>query len=382
MITKQELQRITKEKKMADISFMEKDYALTWALKAISENPLLSKSLIFKGGTCLSKIYAENYRLSEDLDFSTYKNTKVTPEEIKNELTNAFNKTKEIGSPELTIKSMHTNQGYIQFKVQYKAILEQAGTIKLDISLTEKVIYGSNILPVLELPYSDIESFKVHCYALQEIAVEKMRSLFQRGKSRDYYDIWKIMTTPNLEKKLMIQTTGLRSLLLEKCDLTDIPYKPELIFAQEQLQGAKDNWESSLGRMTVELPDFDKVINELKEVFFEENELSEFNKTINLTTSTKISFDNLDNIYRGEKIEGLLMRAGQLISKKLKSKNKTDVIKTLKFLEDLFMPAKKYASLLKIEKQTVIQLQSDKDSDIERLAKSVDNLTKLANINY
>jgi len=46
---------------------MEKDYYLTLILSQIHE---LSSDLIFKGGTCLNKIYYSYYRLSEDLDFS------------------------------------------------------------------------------------------------------------------------------------------------------------------------------------------------------------------------------------------------------------------------------------------------------------------------
>ena len=49
------------------IPLMEKDYYLTLILSRINE---LSDNLIFKGGTCLNKIYYSYYRLSEDLDFS------------------------------------------------------------------------------------------------------------------------------------------------------------------------------------------------------------------------------------------------------------------------------------------------------------------------
>src|SRR3989338_10351685 len=45
----------------------EKDYYITILLDGIHS---LSDDLIFKGGTCLSKIYYSYYRLSEDLDFS------------------------------------------------------------------------------------------------------------------------------------------------------------------------------------------------------------------------------------------------------------------------------------------------------------------------
>ena len=46
---------------------LEKDYYITILLDGIHS---LSDDLIFKGGTCLSKIYYSYYRLSEDLDFS------------------------------------------------------------------------------------------------------------------------------------------------------------------------------------------------------------------------------------------------------------------------------------------------------------------------
>jgi len=48
-------------------SLIEKDYYLTLILSKLSE---LSQDLIFKGGTCLNKIYYSYYCLSEDLDFS------------------------------------------------------------------------------------------------------------------------------------------------------------------------------------------------------------------------------------------------------------------------------------------------------------------------
>jgi len=49
------------------LRLLEKDYYLTIVLSAINN---LSSNLIFKGGTCLSKIHYSYYRLSEDLDFT------------------------------------------------------------------------------------------------------------------------------------------------------------------------------------------------------------------------------------------------------------------------------------------------------------------------
>jgi hypothetical protein len=47
---------------------IEKDYYCSLVLHDVSE--LFGQGLIFKGGTCLSKVYTEFFRLSEDLDFA------------------------------------------------------------------------------------------------------------------------------------------------------------------------------------------------------------------------------------------------------------------------------------------------------------------------
>lgn len=50
---------------------VEKDYALSYLLSAISETDGLGNQLVLKGGTALKKLYFKDYRFSEDLDYST-----------------------------------------------------------------------------------------------------------------------------------------------------------------------------------------------------------------------------------------------------------------------------------------------------------------------
>ncbi len=369
MITRQELQRITNEKKLPDLAFMEKDYALTWVLKAVFTNPFLSKVLLFKGGTCLSKIFAQNYRLSEDLDFTLRKNKMITADKIISELTKEFKEIKENGGPELKTKNTKVleNEGFIRIKIQYKAVLEQTGTLKFEVSKNEKVIYAAYRTTLRETRYSDIEAFEVNCYAIQEIAVEKLRALFQRGKSRDYYDLWKIMTDKELKYKLIIEASDLRGLLVEKCESNKIDYRPELIFAEEQLQSAKENWETALKRMVSNLPEFEQVIGELKERFFEENELSLFTKDLLADNN----LDRLDDIYRGNKTEPLILRAVLLLLDKTRSKRKVEIRTALSRLIE-FCENKEYFPVL--EKRFVMEiekLKQDKDHEIRNDAGSL-----------
>ncbi len=53
---------------MGTSAIVEKDFWVCWTLKHLFEHPELSKQLIFKGGTSLSKVYGLIDRFSEDID--------------------------------------------------------------------------------------------------------------------------------------------------------------------------------------------------------------------------------------------------------------------------------------------------------------------------
>src|SRR6202041_1103334 len=48
---------------------LERDYCLAWFLAIMADSPLKT-ILAFKGGTALKRCYFDNYRFSEDLDFT------------------------------------------------------------------------------------------------------------------------------------------------------------------------------------------------------------------------------------------------------------------------------------------------------------------------
>ena len=64
-----ELFTLTAEQRgMGTMAVVEKDFWVCWTLKQLFEHPELSKQLIFKGGTSLSKVYGLIDRFSEDID--------------------------------------------------------------------------------------------------------------------------------------------------------------------------------------------------------------------------------------------------------------------------------------------------------------------------
>jgi predicted nucleotidyltransferase component of viral defense system len=69
MIPKYEIMEHAKEYGLS-ANTIEKDYVLSWLLFGIANSNELKQKWIFKGGTCLKKCYFEQYRFSEDLDFT------------------------------------------------------------------------------------------------------------------------------------------------------------------------------------------------------------------------------------------------------------------------------------------------------------------------
>jgi hypothetical protein len=64
-----ELFTLTAERRgMGTVAVVEKDFWVCWTLKQLFAHSVLSKQLIFKGGTSLSKVYGLIDRFSEDID--------------------------------------------------------------------------------------------------------------------------------------------------------------------------------------------------------------------------------------------------------------------------------------------------------------------------
>ena len=56
---------------------LERDYCLAWFLVGLSQSSL-REHLVFKGGTALKRCYFDDYRFSEDLDFTLASEKRAT----------------------------------------------------------------------------------------------------------------------------------------------------------------------------------------------------------------------------------------------------------------------------------------------------------------
>lgn len=193
-------------------NLIEKDYYLSLFLNRLYA---ASNELIFKGGTCLNKIYAGFYRLSEDLDFmidcnnSTRSLRREQADLIRNTISNIANEPFSL-SKEISGHSL--SRQYIG-EILYLSVFGGYGKIKIEISLREPLLLPANISKGNCLLINPItlgnETFdeKIRCYSKEEAYAEKIRALFTRKNiaSRDIYDIYYALKTGiiSINKKII-----------------------------------------------------------------------------------------------------------------------------------------------------------------------------------
>lgn len=256
MITLHELKRHAAKENIA-LGSAEKDYALTHLLYGISR--LKEKErFIFKGGTALKKVYFPDWRYSEDLDFTVTES--YSEDSLTALLERLFSSISGHSGIECTLGSVHMNPGYAMVRVKFLALLRSRNTVKIDLSFNEPV-FTRERREILG-DYSDKKKSRILVYSLDEILAEKLRSIIERGKSRDYYDVWRLLKfhQDSLEMKRV------REIFDKKCEFKGIQPEPGLMFSSWKLRPARDYWSSALAYQVGHLPGFDTVVTELKEM--------------------------------------------------------------------------------------------------------------------
>lgn len=194
------LERAAKKKGFL-LPLMEKDYYLTLLLSRAHE---LSAGLIFKGGTCLNKIYYAYYRLSEDLDFSmTFPQHEATRGQRRKCIQPVKDKIEKFVE-QFGMKIDHTgNPGrnesnqYVYSLVYRSALRPLEAKIKLEIGLRFNPIMPAETRHVQHAflhPFTGEPLFdggKIKCLSLNELIAEKLRASAIREKiaPRDFYDL-------------------------------------------------------------------------------------------------------------------------------------------------------------------------------------------------
>jgi predicted nucleotidyltransferase component of viral defense system len=238
---------------------IEKDYILSWILWGVAAHEQLSKTLVFKGGTVLKKVYFEDYRFSEDLDFTLLDN-EISNEQIFEWFKETFEEIKEEANIPLGIIDDNEHEdGGINFYISYIGPLGGMGNnkrVKVDISRSETLEFKPVIKEVI-VDYTDLEEHNLLCYPLEELLVEKLRCTMQRMQPRDYYDIWYLVEMEGMDVEYY--TNEFRN----KCTSKEL--KPEDFHKklEQKLPQYKARWTKSMSDQIKDLPDFEQVEREV-----------------------------------------------------------------------------------------------------------------------
>jgi predicted nucleotidyltransferase component of viral defense system len=246
---------------------IEKDYILSWILFGISRHKQLSSIIVFKGGTVLKKVYFENYRFSEDLDFTLLDDT-ITNSLIFSWFNEVFEFIKsEANIPLNIIDNNEHEDGGINFYISYIGPLGGQGNnkrVKVDISRSEKLVFKPVLNEVI-IQYTDLFAHKILCYSLEEVLVEKMRSIMQRMQARDLYDLWYLLENHSMDPSLYMNE------FQTKCKSKNIVHSDFSKKLAERFPQYRGRWANSLKDQIRDLPDFDQVEREtsrhLKKLF-------------------------------------------------------------------------------------------------------------------
>lgn len=248
---------------------IELDYVLGWLLLTLGEVPVLNRTLVFKGGTALRKIYMPGWRHSEDLDFTVRGD--LTP----NDLVTAVKEWCDaagaasglrLGLPELDARPPRAGgRGNFSSKIPFVGPLAKTARprhVKLDISFEETLALEPQSRTV-HVGFSDQEGrgVQILAYAIEEILAEKLRSLLQRREPRDLYDAWRLL----VHGEVVLDVDAAVRIYPDKCAARSVDGSRLEEILDDVLSGTvAQTWESRLGHQIRELPQIEQVVRELK----------------------------------------------------------------------------------------------------------------------
>jgi hypothetical protein len=143
---------------------------------------------------------------------------------------------------QISLRDLHQANGAARARARFLGPLRHPNRLLLDITLDEPVLLPPARRPVVTGLFSEPRPC-VLVYALEEILAEKLRSILQRGKARDYYDIWRLLK----EKADAVDLQAARQVLNAKCRHKGLPVPTvEAFLSPPLLEAASAFWSQDL----------------------------------------------------------------------------------------------------------------------------------------
>jgi predicted nucleotidyltransferase component of viral defense system len=212
----------------------EKHYLQTLILNILSEYPL-----VFKGGTYLWFFHGLD-RFSIDLDFTIdlsispygFKDLKSFSNHISSRITNMLWILEGVKS---NCKIINLNEFGFSLKISAEGPLyttkESLCFVDVDISYREEVLLPTTSFS-LDFPFYNLPIKIIRCMSIEEIFIEKIRTIYTRRKGRDVYDLWFL-----INKKGIHLTKDLITMIDKKLNFkgTENPHKFSMVSFKNKL---------------------------------------------------------------------------------------------------------------------------------------------------
>lgn len=195
-------------------TLIEKDYYCTLLLQYLYQQQ--SSPLIFRGGTCIGKVYADFYRLSEDLDFMipiapesniSARKKRIVP--VRKWVSKISTDMNFFTLPE-DFKGHNSSRQYIAY-VNYRSLFlpDEPARIKIEVGLRETPLLQPvqvKAKTLLMNPFtrkSMVPDIDVITLSIEEVIAEKLRAALTRLEPaiRDFFDIDYLVSQHKLNPK-------------------------------------------------------------------------------------------------------------------------------------------------------------------------------------
>jgi predicted nucleotidyltransferase component of viral defense system len=228
MLTRTQIQRLAQRNHIG-MQVQERDYLQHLLLSLLYSR---SQALIFKGGTALRLVYQSN-RYSEDLDF----NGPDDADTLRHLWRDVVANLRDFGIQAEVRKEWESGVGY-SFDVSYQGPLydgrdRSKGKMRVDVNRRPEPVETRRELVTSE--YDDVRPFVVTVLTLEHLMAEKVRALLVRGKPRDLYDVWLLLSQGVSPDQALIE---------RKLALYEMAFSVEAL--EEALTHVQADWERDL----------------------------------------------------------------------------------------------------------------------------------------
>ncbi len=178
---------------------VEQDLILSRALVELFVNETVTKTVAFRGGTALHKLFFPTPgRYSEDIDLVQITAGPIGP------ILSAIRTTLD---PWLGEPKRKQSQGRVTMIYRFETTTRPIQSLRLKVEINTREHFA--VLGIQRRPYIvDSPWFSGHAdigiYQIEELLGTKLRALYQRKKGRDLYDLWLALTSLEVEDEKVV----------------------------------------------------------------------------------------------------------------------------------------------------------------------------------